>query len=163
MIISLKSKPFHLLVICCTLIIAAVYFVEYVLGHTPCVLCLYQRLPWYGLLIIGFLGWRWQNRLGTVPRPLMWLAAICALGSTLLAGYHSGVEFGWWPGPTTCGGITGSMDSEALKAKLLATAPVRCDEVNFRIFGASLAVWNYIISALVFFSSLLWLRTHRHV
>ncbi|NQY82456.1 MAG: disulfide bond formation protein B [Alphaproteobacteria bacterium] len=159
----LWCKPFHLLIALSIIIIATVYFTEYVLGHAPCPLCLYQRLPWYGLIILGFIGWHWQNRLDIPSRLILLGTALLMLGGAMLAGYHGGVEFGWWPGPSTCGKVTGNMSVVELKAKLLATAPVRCDEIRFRIFGGSLALWNFVVSTLIFLGIVLWLlRAKQH-
>lgn len=160
----LQHRPFQLLALLSVMVLGSVYFIEYVLHHLPCQLCLYQRLPWFGLLIIASLGMRWQFQRQRIFRVLVVLALLSLLASVALAGHHIGVEFGWWAGPTTCGGVTGSMSGEDLKAALLATPPIRCDEVNFRLLGGSLALWNFIVSLVVFFTGIIWIfRARKHV
>ena len=156
MVNFIKNKPFHLLTILSALIIAAVYFIEYVLEQPPCILCLYQRLPWYALLIIALMGWQWQNRNVGINRIFILVALLVALGSAVLAGYHVGVEFGWWQGPNSCGGSVGNITAE----ELLATQPIRCDKVTFRLLGGSLALWNLVASTLLLFGGMIWYRKY---
>jgi disulfide bond formation protein DsbB len=63
--------------------------------------------------------------------------------SALLGVYHSGVEWGWWPGPPVCtvgGGLSGGLPD-------LNTAKViRCDEAQWRFLGLSFAGWNVVVS-----------------
>jgi disulfide bond formation protein DsbB len=82
-----------------------------------------------------------------------------ALAGAALAVYHTGIEAGWWPGPTTCTGVgdVGGMSPEALTEQLLATPVVRCDAVAWSLFGVSMAGWNAIFSALL---AWLWARAY---
>ena len=153
MVKFIRTKPFHTLVLLSALVIAAVYFIEYVLDYPPCILCLYQRLPWYGLLIIGLLGWQWQNRTRILHRNFLYLGLLVLLCSIALAGYHVGVEFLWWPGPESCGNAAQNLSAEAL----LATPAISCEEVAFRLLGGSLALWNFIVSILLLGGGILWL------
>ena len=92
------------------------------LGYQPCELCLTQRYAFYA----------------AAP-----LAALIAL-----AAYHVGVEYRWWAGPTACtGGLAGSLDVNDLAKALDSVKVVRCDEVQLRIAGLSLAGWNVLASA----------------
>ena len=152
----IRKKPFHLLSILSALIIAAVYFIEYVLGHPPCILCLYQRLPWYGLLIIALLGWQWQNRHHAINRTFIAVALLVTLGSMVLSGYHVGVEWTWWAGPNSCGGAIEAVTAE----ELLTTQPIRCDIVNFRLLGGSLALWNFAASTLLLLGGMVWWKNN---
>ena len=154
MVDLITNKPFHLLTIFSALIIAAVYFIEYVLEQPPCILCLYQRLPWYALLITALLGWQWQNRNAAINTTLIMVALLVTFGSILLAGYHVGVEFGWWPGPSSCGGKISNISAQ----ELLVVQPIRCDEVSFRLFGGSLALWNLVASCLLLLAGIVWLK-----
>lgn len=120
---------------------------EYLGGLPPCVLCIYQRYP-YGLAIAVSLaavavgeGSRWQAPLFAA------CGAIFVVGSGLGI-YHVGVEQQWWPGTSACGVTFGTATSvEDLRARLLATPVVRCDEVAWSLFGISLAGYNALISA----------------
>ena len=76
------------------------------------------------------------------------LLAAVFVASAALAAYHAGVEYHWWAGPTACtGGLTGSLDVNDLAKALNSVKVVRCDEVQLRIAGLSLAGWNVVASA----------------
>ena len=67
--------------------------------------------------------------------------------NAVLAAYHVGVEYHWWQGPTACAGGPGSIDVNDLVKSLDSVKVVRCDEVQLRIAGLSLAGWNVLASA----------------
>ena len=118
-------------------------------GLVPCELCLEQRLAYYwGLPVLALVLILW-NRL---PLPV-WYAAI-AVGaavfawSTYMAGYHAGVEWGWWPGPTACTGTGIALSFNDLSAGALQPV-IACDAVQFRFLGISLAGYNALLSAAI--------------
>ena len=75
------------------------------------------------------------------------LAAIF-FGNAILAAYHAGVEWKFWPGPSDCtGDFVKPASMEAFRKQLQNIRVVRCDEVSLRIFGLSLAGWNFLMSA----------------
>lgn len=117
---------------------------QYLGGLQPCELCLEQRLAYYwGLPILGLVLLLW-NRL---PRPVWYLAmAIVTLifvWSTYMGGFHAGVEWGFWPGPTACSGLGESFSLDALDN---LQPVIGCDVVQFRFLGLSLAGYNALIS-----------------
>ena len=118
-------------------------------GLVPCELCLEQRMAYYwGLPVLALLLVLW-NRL---PLPV-WYTAV-AIGaavfawSTYMAGYHAGVEWGFWPGPTACTGTGGGLSFDDLNSRNVQRV-VPCDEVQFRFLGISLAGYNALISAAI--------------
>lgn len=117
-------------------------FFQYVVGLAPCQLCIEQRWPHLAAFIIGILVW-------FVPsRWLMGLGAIAAATSGGLGVYHTGVERGWWEGPTACSGtadISSLSASDALDA-IMAAPVVRCTDVAWEMLGLSMASWNAILS-----------------
>lgn len=137
---------FILLVAVATL--SSVYSAQYMGGLRPCVLCLYERIPWFAaaaLMLVGILmpasasGWR----------GLLLLCGLAMLASTALAGYHVGVEQKWWAGPGACSApeqLPQNLDE--LKNLLLPTAekPPRCDEIPWSLWGISMAGYNGILS-----------------
>ncbi|MDC9826464.1 disulfide bond formation protein B [Devosia sp. ZB163] len=115
-------------------------------GLVPCELCLEQRLPYYlGLPVLALILIFW-NRL---PRIVWYVAMAIAIAtfvwSTWLAGYHSGVEWHWWPGPTACTGTGVTVNFNDLN-NINATRVIPCDAVQFRFLGLSLAGYNALIS-----------------
>lgn len=126
------------------------YVFQYGFGYEPCHLCLQERIPYIfaigAALIAGILSR--EANLGISPVIFMGLcAAAFAIGAGL-SGYHAGVEYGWWEGPSTCTGNNLVADSlEDLQAALQGEvhAP-RCDQPAWTLFGVSLAGLNFLIS-----------------
>src|SRR3954466_4752233 len=112
-------------------------------GLQPCMLCLYERWPYYAALALTILAAFAGDR-ATTP----WVLAVCALlyaAGAGLAFYHVGVEQHWFQGPTTCSGPdAGAQTVEQLKAQILGQKPVRCDEAAWSLFGISMAGWNLL-------------------
>ena len=141
---AFRLAPFLVLVASVALVGGALLF-QYV-GHlAPCELCLYQRWPYYAaipLSLVAVLAGRRPATLG--------LLALCALLFIVgggLAFYHVGVEQHWFAGPTVCtDSLSTSGSVEDFTARLLATQPVRCDEIAWSLFGVSLAGWNFLAS-----------------
>ena len=131
-------------------ILAAVWIFQ-AFGYAPCELCLAQRYAFYAAvplaLITAFAASR--SRHGLARAGLALLALIFAANAAL-ALYHAGVEYHWWPGPTACAGaVAGSLDVNDLVNTLNSEKVVRCDEVQLRIAGLSLAGWNVAASAVL--------------
>lgn len=117
-------------------------FFQYVVGLAPCQLCVWQRWPHLVAVVIGLLVW-------FVPAAwVMALGAMAVATSGVLGVYHTGVERGWWEGPTTCSGGAdiGSMNPEQLLNHIMAAPVVRCSDVAWEMLGLSMASWNAIAS-----------------
>ena len=115
-------------------------------GLVPCELCLEQRLPYYiGLPVLAALFLVWNR----IPLWAWYLAMAVAVvifaWSIYLSGYHAGVEYGFWPGPTACTGTGVEMNFEDLN-NIDAARVVPCDKVQFRFLGITLAGYNFLIS-----------------
>jgi len=127
------------------LVLGAALLSQYWGGLTPCELCLLQRWPWWIAIAIAAAAWLTGDRLA-LPIPAI-LLAIVFLASAGVALYHVGVEQHWFAGPTACTVGSGDANSvEALRAQLLGKKPVMCDEVQWSLFGISLAGWNLLAS-----------------
>ena len=121
-----------------------------ILGYAPCELCLKQRYAYYLGLPLALSAWFsvGVNRRGA--RFLFALIALAFVANAVLAAYHSGVEFKWWPGPADCtGAYQGAGSVDDFMKQLQQTRVVRCDEVSLRILGFSLANANIFISAAI--------------
>ncbi len=126
-------------------VLGGAYAFEYLGGLVPCELCLAERAPWGVAVMLAGLA---HILLGGARRWLLWACAVVLAGGAALAFYHVGVEQGWFAGPTACtGGATGATTLEGLRKQLEATQLVRCDEVQWTLFGVSLAGYNVLISA----------------
>ncbi|MGB1548556.1 MAG: disulfide bond formation protein B [Alphaproteobacteria bacterium] len=123
--------------------LGAAYGFEFIGGLKPCVLCLYQRVP-YGLTAgLGVGALLFYRPAAAVPLGILF--ALLFLGGAGLSFYHLGVEQGWFTLPPACGGETGR-SLETLRESLATTAPVPCDEVAWSFFGISLAGFNLVLS-----------------
>jgi disulfide bond formation protein DsbB len=129
--------------------LAGAWFFQLVLDIHPCPLCLEQRYAYYLAVPLGALV-AWAAARHTPPAALvagLVLLALAALANAGLGAYHAGVEWGFWPGPTECTGPVldlgkaGSLFDNLDKVKV-----IRCDEVQWRFLGLSLAGYNVLIS-----------------
>jgi disulfide bond formation protein DsbB len=127
-------------------ILAAVWILQG-MGYAPCELCLTQRYAFYVAiplaLLTAFLAGRSVRGLARIGFALL---ALVFAASAVLAAYHAGVEYHWWAGPTACTGGPGSLNVNDLVKALDSVKVVRCDEVQLRIAGLSLAGWNVVAS-----------------
>ena len=128
-----------LLALAAVAILAAVFAFQYLGGAAPCPLCIWQRWPYGVLIALGVLGFFWQ------PRPLLVLCALVLLIGAGLAGYHYGIEQGWFALPAGCAAGGEATSVEELR-QMLREAPPACDQVQLTVFGLSLAAWNFLAS-----------------
>lgn len=127
------------------LVLAGVFFFEYVKGLPPCQLCLWQRIPYYVVAALTFISLFLFSE--KIYYWVLVLAAICFLISTGLGAYHFGIELGWFQGFTQCAGSsTLATTLPELLAQLKTTQPVSCDQASWHLFGISLAGYNMLIS-----------------
>lgn len=126
-------------------LLAAAFAFQYLGGLVPCPLCLVQRWTHVAVLLAcaGALA-----RPGRVTLTLGLLASFAAIGT---AGFHAGVEQGWWEGLASCSGAAENMSGMS-GADLLSTAApapiIKCSEIAWSRMGLSMAGWNAVVSAL---------------
>jgi disulfide bond formation protein DsbB len=123
------------------------YFIEHGLGHKPCKLCLYQRLPYFFsiVLILNILLVRKYEKFS-----LLILSLTMLLGSSL-AFYHYGIEQGFFNESFMCAdsNLSKEMTKEEILSQLRENV-VSCKEVTFKLLGFSLASINTIFSFVLF-------------
>jgi disulfide bond formation protein DsbB len=129
--------------------LAGAWFMQLVLGIQPCELCLAQRYAYYLVVplaaLIAIAAARDTPR-GVLVAGLA-VVALVTLGNAGLAAYHAGVEWGFWQGPTACTGPVGNLGSAGnLLERLDSVKVVRCDEVQWKFLGLSLAGYDVLIS-----------------
>ena len=131
------------LLIVISLALISVFIIEYVLGHEPCKLCIYQRIPYIIaiLLIIKILFVK------TYEKIILFLLFIIFLISLILAFYHFGIEQGFFNESFVCEAtnLEKNLTKEDL-LKQLKQSNISCKEVNVRILGMSLSTINTIFS-----------------
>lgn len=128
------------------LVLGTALLSQYWGGLVPCELCLLQRWPWRVAIVLAALAWLAGERIPLTAGALAF--ALLFFVSAGLGFYHLGVEQHWFAGPTACtatAGITATTVEE-LRQQLLGVKPVMCDQVQWALFGVSLAGWNMIAS-----------------
>ncbi len=126
---------------------------QYIGELPPCKLCYWQRYPHIAAIAIGaffaFIGARFLIALG----------AVAAFATGVVGIYHTGVEKGWWEGPTTCtsGSIEG-LSTDDLLNQIMGAPLIRCDEIAWQFMGLSMASWNAVIS---FGLMAIWIMAYR--
>lgn len=136
-------------------LLAAAHISEQVFGLAPCVLCLDQREAHWAALGVaagGLIAARFfKAQLGASAA--VGAAALVYAVSAGLAFFHTGVEYGFWPGPALCsgGGAAATLTVDAISAALdgPVSAPA-CDDVQWSLLGISMAGYNMLISAGLF-------------
>ena len=127
------------------------FFIEYILGHQPCNLCLIERIP-YGLSIIIIMS---VFLIKKNQKFFVLLLILTFTFSFVISFYHFGIEQGFFQESSVCGvkSLTESITKEDL-LKQLSEKTISCKDVTFRIFGLSLTSINIVLS-LFFITTLL--------
>ena len=133
--------------------IISAFYIEYVLGHQPCNLCLIQRIP-YGLCIILLIINYFQRK---NEKFIILLLTLIFSFSLLVSFYHFGIEQGFFKESAVCTmkNISDIISKEEL-LKQLQLKTISCKDVTFRLFGFSLTTFNIFIS-LIFLIILLYI------
>ena len=143
-------------------VILSALFIEYILKVKPCALCIYERYPYYLILlftILFFFKTNWKNQ-------LMILIIITSIVSFFLAGYHVGIEYGLINELSSCKTeVSKNISKDILLKELQSKLTPSCKEVAFKLFGLSLASINMIMSlilTILYYKIFLWTkRTNR--
>ena len=127
-------------------------------GHLPpCTLCLKQREVYWAAATVALIALIVARApVGTRTRALFnGLLGLVFLAGAVLAFYHAGVEWHWWPGPSTCSSATISVSSGAMEALARGEKinPPSCDKALWVFLGLSMAGWNCLISLKLAFLS----------
>ena len=139
------KKEFYLkiVLILSSVILISAYFIELVLGHQPCNLCLIERIP-YGISIILILI---KLIFKKDEKFLILLLILTFIFSFIISFYHFGIEQGFFQESSVCvaKGFTENMSKNDLLEQLNQKI-ISCKDVTFRIFGLSLTSINIVIS-----------------
>ena len=126
--------------------IISAFFIEYVLGHKPCSLCLIQRIPYVLSIILIILNYLTKKNLKFIILLLILIFSF----SLIISLYHFGIEQGFFEDSALCGIKNASeIISKEEILKQLQKKTVSCKDVTFRIFGFSLTALNIIISLIL--------------
>jgi disulfide bond formation protein DsbB len=125
------------------LLLGAALVAQYGFNLHPCELCMKQRYPYVAIMAVGLLSAAIYR-----SKPAFLAAVLCVLLFLLdggIAFYHTGVEFGWFPGPADCSNpATGDLTIEEMRRQIMEAPLVPCSQAMAYVFGLSLAAWNAI-------------------
>ena len=128
------------------LALASAFFIEYILGHQPCNLCIFERIPYLLAIIIILLNFKFNQ----FEKFFILLLVIVFLFGAILSLYHLGIEQGFIQESLVCDLKSGSnLLSKEEILKQLQEKNVSCKDVTFKIFGLSLTSYNILISLLI--------------
>ena len=135
---------FILAIISLTIISALI--IQYWLGHQPCKLCIYERIPYFLsiLLLIKILLFKKYEKI------TLFILFLIFIASAVLAFYHFGIEQGFFSESFVCkaGDLSGTLSKEQLLEQL-NKYNISCKDVSFRVLGLSLATINTILSIIL--------------
>tara|TARA_B100001093_G_C26302951_1_gene790223 strand:- start:50 stop:532 length:483 start_codon:yes stop_codon:yes gene_type:complete len=142
--LNLRIENYFKLVLSISLIsIISAYYIEFVLGHKPCNLCLIERIP-YGLSIF-LVALNFFLKKNT--KFFILLLTLIFIFSFIISVYHFGIEQGFFQESPVCGlKDTGQILSKEELLKQLSKNTVSCKDVTFRVFGLSLTTINIGLS-----------------
>ena len=145
--LNLKVESYFKLIFIISFVsIITAFFIEYILGHQPCNLCLIERIP-YGLSLILIIM-TYATKIN--EKFIILLLILIHIFSFIISIYHFGIEQGYFEESAVCGlkNATNLISKEEILIQL-SKQTISCKDVTFRIFGLSLTSINIIMSLLI--------------
>jgi disulfide bond formation protein DsbB len=150
MIKNNKNLLIKLILLISIIALISAFFIEYILSHQPCNLCILERIPYFLAIIVILLNYKFIQ----FEKFFILLLTIIFLFSTALSLYHLGIEQGMIQESLVCDLKSGSnLLSKEEILKQLQEKSVSCKDVTFKMFGLSLTSYNILISLLITFSA----------
>ena len=141
-----KNLLIKLIFLVSIIALVSAFFIEYILGHQPCNLCILERFPYLIAIIIILFNYKFSQ---FEKFFILLLTIIFSIG-TILSLYHLGIEQGFIQESLVCDLKSGSnLLSKEEILKQLQQKNVNCKDVTFKIFGLSLTSYNILISLLI--------------
>ncbi|WP_440911037.1 disulfide bond formation protein B [Candidatus Pelagibacter sp.] len=146
-----KSLFLNLILFVSFVALLSAFFIEYILGHQPCNLCILERIPYVIAIVIILLNYKFSQ----FEKIFLVLLVIVFLTATILSVYHFSIEQGFIEESLVCDLKNGSeVTSKEEILKQLQEQKVSCKDVTFKIFGLSLTTYNIVISILITINAL---------
>jgi disulfide bond formation protein DsbB len=144
---------FALIALTSFLALAAALGAEIILGLEPCILCIYQRIPFAAALLFSLFGlalckWKPGRRKNLAIKSLLFSNAFIFLTNSAIAAYHTGVERHWWRSMFEgCAVPNLSDEPQTLLENILSAPSARCDEIPWAdpLLGLSMANYNVLL------------------
>jgi disulfide bond formation protein DsbB len=146
MVKNSKNLLIKLIFLISIIALVSAFFIEYVLGHQPCNLCILERIPYLLAIIIILLNFKFSH----YEKFFILLLSIIFLAGAIISLYHLGIEQDFIQESLVCDLKSGSnLLSKEEILKQLQEKNVSCKDVTFKIFGLSLTSYNILISLLI--------------
>ena len=146
MVEKINKKLLFAIVIFISLVLVSAFVIEYKLGHQPCKLCVYERIPYFLsiLLLIKIFF------ISSYEKTTLLILSIIFIISSVIAFYHFGIEQGFFSESLACTtrDLSKTLSKEELLQQLKQNS-IGCKDVSFRILGLSLAAINTIFSLIL--------------
>ena len=141
-----KNLLIKLILLISIIALISAFFIEFILGHQPCNLCVLERIPYFLAVIVVLLNYRFVK----FKKFFILLLIIIFLAGTTLSLYHLSIEQGFIQESLVCDLKNGSnLLSKEEILKQLQEKKVSCKDVTFKIFGLSLTSYNILLSLLI--------------
>ena len=141
-----KNLLIKLILIISIIALISAFFIEFILGHQPCNLCILERIPYLLAILLILLNYKFNH----LEKYFLILLTIVFFIATILSLYHLGIEQGFIQESMVCDLKSGSnLLSKEDILKQLQEKSVSCKDVTFKIFGLSLTTYNILISLLI--------------
>ena len=146
MLSLIQKNIFRIIFVLSIFALISAYFIEHILGHQPCNLCLLERIPYFFAIILVLLNFKFSH----FQKKFIFLLIIVFFVAALLSLYHLGIEQGLIQESLVCDlqSDTIILSKEEI-LKQLQQKSVNCKDVTFKIFGLSLTTFNVFISFLL--------------
>ena len=144
---NIKNKTIFILILLFSIFaLLAAYFIQYVLKHQPCNLCLIERIPYFVSIIVISI-FLFTKKL---EKPVLLILSLVFFSAALIAFYHFGIEQGFIKESLVCdlNNQSNDLSKEALLNQL-KEMPISCKDVTFKFLGLSLATFNIFISLIL--------------
>ena len=150
MVKNSKNLLIKLILLISIIALISAFFIEFILGHQPCNLCILERIPYFLAIIVILLNYKFIE----FEKFFILFLTIIFLFGTVLSLYHLGIEQGLIQESLVCDLKSGSnLLSKEEILKQLQEKNVSCKDVTFKMFGLSLTSYNILISLLITFST----------
>ena len=150
MVKNKKNLLLKLILLISIIALISAFFIEYILSHQPCNLCILERIPYFLAIIVILLNYKFIE----FEKFFILFLTILFLFGTVLSLYHLGIEQGLIQESLVCDLKSGSnLFSKEEILKQLQEKSVTCKDVTFKMFGLSLTSYNILISILITFSA----------
>ena len=145
-----KTITLKLIFLISIIALSSAFFIEYILGHQPCNLCILERIPYLIAIIIIVLNYKFIH----LEKYFILFLILVFLAATILSLYHLGIEQGFVEESLVCDLKKGSdLTSKEDILKQLQEKNISCKDVTFKIMGLSLTSYNILISLLITIST----------